>query len=169
MRYDEMHYPRIHQPAWELIDTYEDTDDTTSFDYDSGNLSVIYNVYKLIYQLQAGDYGTLFMRLNGDASDNYAYTHEYDGSITNTTGDNKIHLGEKFGGQIAVGEIVIRGGNMVGTALSNEPTVTGTPPAGASCLLRGRLAVDYADVYRIRIWDNTGAGTGRLHLYGLNF
>jgi len=154
---------------WRLIDTYEDTDDTTAFDYDSGTIP-IHNIYKVIVQVQSAASGTnLDARVNADDSANYDYQELTAGTYSSVTGETEWRLSNSLGDKTAVGILTFRGGNLAGSATTDRPCLQGSLAADSGTAVIGTLRVDYADVDQIRVYStNGGAETGRLRLYGLN-
>jgi len=150
-------------PAWELIDSYEDTDTGTAFDYDSGVITV-YSVYMVILSLQdhSGTEQNVYSRVNADSSANYAYYDIFTGDAT--TGATEWIL-ELLGTDAAERwYIQYRGGNLATTPAAPYPNFGNL---SVRHFYGGRLNVSYSDVDRIRIWT-PDAAAGRLKLYGLN-
>lgn len=67
---------------WESIDSYEDTDGTTVFDYSSGEVAV-FNAFKILFftEGQEATSTNIYMRLNGDDSANYYFNYVGAGSL----------------------------------------------------------------------------------------
>jgi len=156
-------------PAWELIDSYEDTDTGTAFDYDSGVVTV-YNFYKVILQLEGhggGDTELLNIRVNADSSANYNYQYFRSGGGGTTSGTSQWGV-QWWNNGTGIFVIDLRGGNLTSAPTNNQPIFHARAgKKGEDGLAAGHLAVDYADVDQVRIWTASNA-TGRLRLYGLN-
>jgi len=153
-------------PAWELIDSYEDTDTGTIFDYDSGTVTV-YNMYMVILSGQdhSGAGNSFRITFQGDTSANYTRYDAYDG-IDYTGNSNAIVMYISADGA-AQAIMWIRGGNMVSDPAAPYPTMV-TDQLSSECQYVDVLEVEYANVDRIEIKSDDVA-TGRLKLYGLNF
>jgi len=161
--------PAAHTPAWELIDSYEDTDTSTAFDYDSGTLSEVYNIYMVYVELQdySGSGNPPQLQLNGDTSANYYHAAE---NGTDYTGETSPDCGAMPANDCAFGYLYIRGGNLLTDPSSPQPSWAGYVTSGSATAQNpsGSLQVAYNDVNRIRIFTSDAA-TGRLRLYGFNF
>lgn len=159
-------------PNWVLIDSYEDIDDTTAFDYDSGVVTV-YNVYKVILQLEdaSGNPNAAWLRLNADASLNYDYQYLGSGAAGVTTGDNRLQLVSAMGAAPIrnKGVVYVSGGNPA-SGVSANPTVACVPISwqGQDNMINGQLSVAYTDIDQLRFWTEDFS-VGRLKVYGFNF
>jgi len=155
--------------AWELIDSYEDKDGSTIFDYDSGTVT-IHNIYKVLLQLeQTGGVGssTIYVRLNADDSANYNWQELNGGAASSTTGATEFDI-ESAADHPLLGTLLVMGGNRAVEATTSAPKLVASlanHQNGTGCL-SGNLSIDYPDVDEIRIWTSANAG-GRLKLYGL--
>lgn len=158
-------------PGWELIDSYEDTDTGTAFDYDSGVVTV-YSMYMVVLSLQAqlgdGYTGDLEMRVNAQDTADYRSQQYMSGTGSTTTGQTswipEINLDRPI-----QAVLYFRGGNLAASATHVYPSFFGviSEGYGGTVLTGGDLAVDFADVDQIRVYTSPVA-TGRLKLYGLN-
>lgn len=160
-------------PGWKLIDSHEDADTGTAFDYDSGVLDTVYNLYRVIGQFQ--NYysieNDIYIRLNGNDSSNYSMT------CIASDGTTSEHVDVPMGGLVRIEgnsngivDSIIRGGNMI-TDPANDYPCFASKPVGANdgfSWLFGELKVSYVDVDQIRIYSPYEM-TGRLKLYGFNF
>jgi len=157
-------------PDWKLIDSYEDTDDTTAFDYDPGPFPTVYDIYKVILSLQeqSGSVNNIQIRFQGDDSSNY--DTGVSGSADAGTGDTQGIVGVMEGGETIAGEIWIRGGNMAALPSNPYPVAKASIATDASLLSSNAwtvLNVSYETVDQIRIFTVPQA-TGRLKVYGFN-
>lgn len=160
----------IHQPAWELLASHEDKDDTTVLDFDTGTMPV-HNVLMVVLQVQeqAGVVNDLALQLNNDGSANYEYTTiAYGGVTARTTGATSGLIGAIVNNREITANVILRGGNVAMDPANNYPT-WGVQGAGQlnPLTIMGNLVVGYADVDRIRIFTADNA-TGRLKIYGMN-
>ena len=110
---------RVTEPPRELeiLDTFEDTDDDTPVDYDSGSLEEFdYYVVDLISS--AAPSADWYLTINNETSNDYDYisVDPDDGSRTKTDDDNKFELFR--GGTLSQGRFVLNGdggtGNEIG-------------------------------------------------------
>jgi len=156
---------------WKLIDSYEDLNTGTAFDYDSGDVTV-FNVYKVVGQLidQSGAGNSVSVQLNGHTGADYHYDSEGDATVSSTTGVSSVELGSISGGRPAVFTAIINGGNYSSTPDLLRPHIAGnfgTAYAESELLHGGLDAADTTEVDRIRIFSE-GNATGRLRFYGMN-
>jgi len=157
-------------PAWELIDSYEDTDTGTIFDYDPGPLTS-YDLYMVILWIseQSGSNQTLKATVEGDTSANYNSRCML--GNTSTLGISVWRLGKDQSGyflantnQTAI--MYIRGTLPVGSDNYPRAYFEGHSFSGMFSTVH-ELTVAYSKVNQFRIYTSAEA-TGHLKVYGLN-
>jgi len=159
-------------PHWYLIGSHEDEDDATILDFDTGVLDTIYQVYKVIVQLQdhSGAANELRAQFNNDSSANYDFLY-ISAAVGSSTG---VSFGRfsTFPANTCMTVIgLMRGGDMAKDPTSPYPTYSSSYAAtdmDGVTDLRGNLNVSYPDISRLRFFTK-GNATGRLKLYGLLF
>jgi len=153
---------------WRLIDSFEDSDETTALDYDTGTIPV-YDEYLLAIQVEefsgGGQKGNL--RVNGDSSANYART---DGDGTASTGLTSFEYCVRVPADgLAIARMWIKGTN-VSNPVASYPVILAysTTADGAIWMQEGRLHVSYSEVDRIGFFMDAES-TGRVEVYGRNY
>jgi len=156
-------------PGWVLIDSYEDADTGTAFDYDSGVLKDIYDRYRLFLSIHntSGDIIGAHTRVNNDSSANYDYTQE-DG--TTTTGVDNWPSGAVRADSVFNSIYDLWGRDPSGAGVSKYPEICTYEGSGygGGALALGKLAVVYENVDQIRFWMD-GNSVGVLKLFGFNY
>jgi len=155
---------------WKLIDSYEDTDTGTGFD--TGTISfTTYNIVKVVlnYQEHSGAANSLYLRVNGLSTADYEYVERSGTTWTTHSGATEWELVETYNEPIS-GTILLRGGNLAANPPQNRPVARVL--LGLSQTKRvmavGRNVNDITDLTDLRIWGSSGAGTGRVKIYGTN-
>lgn len=158
-------------PGWQHITSFEDTDTTTTFDFDH-TLSTTFDELQMrvdLWSYGSGN-GKLAMQLNGDTSGNYDQHRIDSGSLSHYTGAS-----EMFVAQFDASSIRNIGGS-VGVSCTTRDGEKGYPkfngnlqarPSGGT-LLNGMLSVGYSSIDRIYLYS-TPPGAGRVDLYGRNY
>jgi len=156
--------------AWRLIDSYEDSDTGTPFDYDPGPYDVAYDMYKVLVNVTnvSGAVSGLRMRLNGLTGANYREAHA-DG--TTDTALDHLDLSDIDSPQGYSGEILVWGRDPTGETGDVRIGVGNISSAasGWTAIQIGDYAVAVAQpVDQIRVWatENT---VGTIEVYGKNF
>ncbi|NHN40533.1 hypothetical protein G9C85_02625 [Halorubellus sp. JP-L1] len=153
---------------WYSLFTTTDTDDTTTFDVDTGSLpeSPEAMLVDLYLETPSTSSGTVDMRVNGVSASDYLYT---DISGTTSTGESEIKLGGFGGNESAYGQLLVSSANSI---LSGDKYVSVAQSngfsAGSDTMQVAKLNRLQPEVDSLRIWSNTDM-VGRMDVYGYTF
>jgi len=159
------------RPDWTLVDSYEDSDTGTAFDYNPGAVTS-YDVYRILLQIQGQSSATIsdvYCRVEADSSSNYHYNSVSGGATSQTTGATEWTLLTTTYARVATLSATLFGTSIVEGAGGDQPEiiVDGATGSNQTTMLNGMLNVNYPTVDQIRVWAST-VSTGQLRLYGLN-
>lgn len=179
---DGKHASEIGGGDWTVIDTYSDTDGTTTFDYSTGTLTTTYDLYRVEGVFHGhqggGNPNELRCRVNGESTSNYNYT-SIDASSgimrkedENSWGDIAKNEASDGTGDVysseGHAELVFRGNQIPGAETGeNYPTISGTSTGWHNHpqLTNGWLDANYATVDTIRLFSDR-VMTGGLKVLG---
>lgn len=151
-----------------LVDSHEDADDSTVFDYDTGEMSEVYDIWKVIgvFAIEANVTTSVYAQVNGITAGNYCYNVINAGAVSQTTGDTRWVLTTSEKGTLRI-NILLRGGSGLSPYGWNFPTI-GAVPMGESNrtqILNGYYDGNVGDINQIRIFSTENM-TGRIRILG---
>jgi hypothetical protein len=176
---DGYHASDLQGGQWTTVDTYEDTDASTQFSYDSGTLGTTYDLYRVdvVWVNHHSDAAYITCQLQNDATSNYQGLYIEDSSEvyrgTNSEWQSMAKVGPNEVGQ---GHYRIRGSPASGadSTTTDYPTISGDFGGAPQHphLVSGQLHVEYDTVDRISLYSSvTGSavnGTGKVKILGMS-
>lgn len=153
---------------WILIKTYLDTNTADIVNFDTGVMTTIYDIYKVIgwFKNESANAMTGCMRINGISSNTYNKIYYTTVAIASDTQTSWKFVGHSAGASNqSIFQMFIKGSNATYPLIFGNSSYSAYTQGGS--LLRGDCSDSAVAVNRIQIYTDFNT-TGKIRIYGMN-